>query len=421
MFNKNLLMYLLFCILVFSILKLLPNNKLNQTDMILISIITVTVCICLRRTMVNNETSEHFLGFLFETESTNKNIKSSNSRKTKVEQAKRILESEKKRIEKQIQRQKPSDKKVIDKKATDKKLSNKSPSLPNRTYKPLLDVSKMKEVKDDKSKKSNKVSTQVSVKQIVKPTLSVEPKIAAIQKKLDVEKKDVPFTKLEMENTLFDIKNAGSDHKLASKIVEKSKNDEYYELLVVVLQTNMESAYKLIKRNHNKINKLILDLKLKRMESFMQNMKNIEMMTNDNKKPGKTESRELSNTMQKYLNTMIKQGKYIDDNGFVQNMVDNDMKYTQYTPKEQEKLGTYDATFTNKWNNDYALLNTDKWRPPIGHQMYKCKQEVKCPVCPSLTAGYPVALKEFDNARKILQPDNINVDFINEKLITGLA
>ena len=246
-----------------------------------------------------------------------------------------------------------------------------------------------------------------------------------------------------MIQILKDVLNASSDEKLAFKILKKSQDNEYYEILVQILQTNIHSSYKMIKKDHNKINKLILDLKLKRMETInmknienIENMKNMKNMKKENKddlsadelkklnkssKSSKSESRELSNTMQKYLNKMIKQGKYIDDSGFVQNMVDNDMKYTQYTPQQQEKLGTYDATFTNKWNNDYALLNTDKWRPPIGHHMYKCKQETKCPVCPSLTAGYPVALKEYDVARKILQPDNINVDYINEKLLTGLA
>jgi len=53
--------------------------------------------------------------------------------------------------------------------------------------------------------------------------------------------------------------------------------------------------------------------------------------------------------------------------------------------------------------------------------MYKCKVEKQCPVCPSLTKGYPVRVKEFDLARKILPPDVINEEYIREKLLTGLA
>ena len=79
------------------------------------------------------------------------------------------------------------------------------------------------------------------------------------------------------------------------------------------------------------------------------------------------------------------------------------------------------SPFTNEWKNDYALLNTDKWRPPINSGIYKCKTEKICPVCPTLTTGYPTLVKDFDIARKILPPDLINVDYINEKLLTGLA
>ena len=171
----------------------------------------------------------------------------------------------------------------------------------------------------------------------------------------------------------------------------------------------MDQFYRyLTDSNYNKINEFIMDIKTRRN------------LNKDVKLKDKTESRELSPLMKKYLKSMLKEGKYIDDFGFIKNMTDNDMKYSMYKPREHEMLGTYDSNFTNKWENDYALLNTDKWRPPINHSMYKCKQEIKCPVCPTMTSGYPVKLKEFDAARKILPPDNINVDYINEKLITGL-
>ena len=111
----------------------------------------------------------------------------------------------------------------------------------------------------------------------------------------------------------------------------------------------------------------------------------------------------------------------LDDNsGFINNMTNNDMAYTMYNPNQNQKLGANVDSLNNGWANDYVLLNTTKWAPEFNHQMYKCKTEKTCPVCPTLTTGYPVRLKEFDNARKILQPDNINIDYINEKLLTGI-
>jgi hypothetical protein len=407
--------------------------------------------------MINDTTdqsSEHFLGLFTGTKSTAKIIDKFTANKpatgvsatkltdrnAKVEAAKRVLESEKKRLE---NAKKKYDVKLPPLNNSKKESDRLKKQKESDRLKKQKESDRLKKQKESdrlkKQKESDRLKKQKESNRLKKQKTSIK----SSKSKRSSKKRDVPFTKSEMIQILKDVLNASSDEKLAFKILKKSQDNEYYEILVQILQTNIHSSYKMIKKDHNKINKLILDLKLKRMETInmknienIENMKNMKNMKKENKddlsadelkklnkssKSSKSESRELSNTMQKYLNKMIKQGKYIDDSGFVQNMVDNDMKYTQYTPQQQEKLGTYDATFTNKWNNDYALLNTDKWRPPIGHHMYKCKQETKCPVCPSLTAGYPVALKEYDVARKILQPDNINVDYINEKLLTGLA
>ena len=117
----------------------------------------------------------------------------------------------------------------------------------------------------------------------------------------------------------------------------------------------------------------------------------------------------------KYIDDLIGKNKYFDNNGLVKNSIETDLKYNNLTLDEMEKLGEYDNTFSNNWQNDYILLNTDKWRPAVGNQ-YKCKSEKVCPVCPSLTHGYPVNVREFNNARKILPPDNISIDYITDKL-----
>lgn len=132
-----------------------------------------------------------------------------------------------------------------------------------------------------------------------------------------------------------------------------------------------------------------------------------------------------------FFKKMNSQGKYLDRNGFVQNKMDhttdssNDMKYTMLTPTQHEQLGTYDSTFTNAWDNEYTLLNTDKWKPALTHathreQANKLAPSQSCGVSPVLTSGYPVRLKDFDLARKVLPPDNINIDYIKEKLLTGI-
>jgi hypothetical protein len=229
------------------------------------------------------------------------------------------------------------------------------------------------------------------------------------------EKISFPFSEDYLKKAMNDILKAKDDELLASKVRSNSKASVYYEIFVQLVQTNIEAVYRNLKKDFNKLNEIILDVKLKRS---MDKQNPIKI---DGKDLSVAVSRELSNTVSSYLKKLTGQGKYIDSNGFIQNMADNDMRYTLYSPTQNEKLGTYDPSFTNEWKNDYALLNTDKWRPPLNHSMYKCKTEKKCPVCPSMTTGYPVRVKDFDIARKILPPDMINTDYINDKLNAGIA
>ena len=91
----------------------------------------------------------------------------------------------------------------------------------------------------------------------------------------------------------------------------------------------------------------------------------------------------------------------------------NESRYTEL-PKEMTKpLGSYDDTMTNKWNHGYTYLNTDKWsvpmvRPPV------CINTTPCNVCPSNTSGYPVNLMDFDNSRKI-SSTTMNKQYIKDK------
>jgi len=90
----------------------------------------------------------------------------------------------------------------------------------------------------------------------------------------------------------------------------------------------------------------------------------------------------------------------------------SDLPYNDYVTQGLLPLGAG----LQSWKNDYVLLNTDKWRPainPIPH----CKVEKECPVCPNVSGGYAksyTTLKDFNKSRKVMQPDNINIDYINK-------
>ena len=72
-------------------------------------------------------------------------------------------------------------------------------------------------------------------------------------------------------------------------------------------------------------------------------------------------------------------------------------------PNTLEPLGQNGDGFTNAWDQDYTILNTNKWAPSLNPPPV-CKAEKTCPVCPSITSGYPLSLKEYDSSRKITPP-----------------
>lgn len=88
-----------------------------------------------------------------------------------------------------------------------------------------------------------------------------------------------------------------------------------------------------------------------------------------------------------------------------------DMKYSQidpemYKPPVRKEDDEWDTT-------GYVLMDPSVWRPRIEENINRY-QEDECPVCPSLTPGYPVNLMEFDKSRYVLPPDNISVDYIKK-------
>jgi hypothetical protein len=420
-FPKKILLYSLFGVLIFSIIKVLPNNTLGNIDAVLISIITVILCVCLEKTMTTNLCPKPVVQQCNAPASNTENF-------NLLEKIKELTTGSSSKPTKTVEHQtQPTQPKSSPTKSTQPtQPKSTQPTQPKSTQPTQPKSSPTKSTQPKTSPTQPKTSpTQPKSTQTTQPTqpkssptkstqVILKPTDTKLESSLsDSEKISFPFSKAYMVSVLNDVKSANENQEIAKKIQLRSSN-KYYEILIQIIQTNSLAFNKHLESDHNRLNELIMDIKVRRENKLQDTIKADDLTVSA------VGSRELSNTMNKYLQRMVKQGKYIDDNGFVQNMIDNDMKYSMYTKKQHEKLGTYDPTFTNKWNNDYTLLDTTKWMPPIDHRMYKCKTEKQCPVCPSLTKGYPVKLKDFDAVRKVLPPDVINVDYINEKLLTGL-
>jgi len=83
-----------------------------------------------------------------------------------------------------------------------------------------------------------------------------------------------------------------------------------------------------------------------------------------------------------------------------------------FTDQSLVPLGQNGNGLTNEWDHDYILLNTDKWSPALNPPPV-CKTEQKCPVCPNLTTGYPLMLRDFDSTRIITAPIKADLDSMN--------
>ena len=90
----------------------------------------------------------------------------------------------------------------------------------------------------------------------------------------------------------------------------------------------------------------------------------------------------------------------------------SDMNYSIY--KDINPIGKYTDDFNNKFINGNDYLNTDKWRVPV-YEPPLCKLEEQCDEC-NEENDYPLNVSQWNNSRKILPRENINIDYINDNL-----
>ena len=97
---------------------------------------------------------------------------------------------------------------------------------------------------------------------------------------------------------------------------------------------------------------------------------------------------------------------------------DHDMKYSIYSNKQTQPLGQFSKDFTNSFDHGFSYLQTDKWSVPE-YDNSVCKIDEKCNYCEEDYEGYPVDVSKWNYSRKVLPRDNINIQYIKDKLNTG--
>jgi len=94
-------------------------------------------------------------------------------------------------------------------------------------------------------------------------------------------------------------------------------------------------------------------------------------------------------------------------------VITNEMPYTDY-----HHLPLSDNYKPDMFEYGYSFLPPEKWYPQPPFPPV-CVSEKRCPVCPTNTTGTPIDVKEWHSSRRITPPDNINTDYIKEKLNSG--
>ncbi len=91
----------------------------------------------------------------------------------------------------------------------------------------------------------------------------------------------------------------------------------------------------------------------------------------------------------------------------------NELEYTDY-----HHLPLADANDNDSFEYGYSFLPPEKWypQPPFPPM---CVTDQKCQVMPVYTTGTPMDVKEWNESRRITQPDNIKTKYIKEKLNSG--
>ena len=91
--------------------------------------------------------------------------------------------------------------------------------------------------------------------------------------------------------------------------------------------------------------------------------------------------------------------------------VNNDREYSELPSDFYNPIGDKIA---NDWDNDYTILNTNKWQVPMPRPPV-CINTTPCKVCPSDESNYPVNLKHWDDSRNITGGGTINKKWIENQ------
>lgn len=233
------------------------------------------------------------------------------------------------------------------------------------------------------------------------------------------------------------------DIKIDHKVVDESNNE--------VQNTNKSITDSTITNDNDQLNKVINKSELNQDVTINPEKPiDIELTTNKQETKDKvyenttSETYKLKETGNKYVN-LTDEEKAINEE--MKKRFDNQEKEYKKAFKGKNELD-YDGSVITDENiyqfGDFSYINANQLFIPTDYKTkeedygrnyippelwYKNNQRLNLPVCvpangrctvkDTLTSGYPLDVVEWHSSRKVMNPDGINQEYINEKLNTN--
>ena len=206
----------------------------------------------------------------------------------------------------------------------------------------IADIQKAKDIKEDLLNKLRKLQP--------KPKPPPKAKAGTANSQLDA------YRRGKMNNS-----NTNLNSNLDPKITNEDIAYKYYESLIVDLLSKG-----IIERNDVENIRVKLQSKLSTLKDVI---KSLEIM----KREGRSKQRQTN-------------GK-----------VRSDYEYSELPTDFYKPIGDKIA---NDWDNEYAILNTNKWQVPMTRPPV-CINTAPCKVCPNDASNYNIDIKQWDESRTI--------------------
>jgi len=137
----------------------------------------------------------------------------------------------------------------------------------------------------------------------------------------------------------------------------------------------------------------------------------------DTIRANKAENCNCDDVAEKAVTKFLKNRRLLDKNGLLHYADDyiGDMGYSQLRLDNYIPLGASGNGVYNSWDlGKYNVLNTDRWKPS-GVNTLQCKTD-KMPEPQPVDSKMPLNLLNWDYSRKVMPHDQININYINDKL-----